>query len=184
MSGRAQIMELLNQLEDELKRLEIAYEQYFIGVEKRAPENERTKLTKLFRKMVGKYIPQTDLKFRLRGLTSRFNSYCGYWDRILRLIEEGKYERHTSRMQQRPLEDTPAEKEPAPKPAEPILDSLYNQLVDAHDGCQMKSPSREQVAWFLEKQEAAIKQRFGDRLVEYTVAIESGKPKIKVRAKS
>ena len=61
---------------------------------------------------------------------------------------------------------------------------LYNQLVDAHAGCKMKSPSREQVARFLDKQEAAIKQRFGDRQVEYTVAIESGKPKIKVRAKS
>ncbi|NIQ10411.1 MAG: hypothetical protein GWO23_12465 [Gammaproteobacteria bacterium] len=104
MAGREKITELLNQLEKELKELEIAYEQYFLGVEKVSPEQQRNKFTKRMRKMITYYIPQTDLRYRLNGISSRFNSYCGYWDRIQRLIDEGKYERHTSRIQRRGAE--------------------------------------------------------------------------------
>lgn len=181
MSSRGQINEILNQLEQGMKDLEIAYEQYFLGIEKRAPEQQRQKLTKQFRLLVGKYIPQTDLKFRLRGLTSRFHSYAGYWDRIMRLIEEGRYERHTSRIQRRATEAAPSEAAPAPHQAD-SLNGLYDQLVEAHQNCSLKAPNREQVASFLAKQEAAIKQKFGDRKVEYLVVTEGGKPKIKVRA--
>ena len=99
MGSRGQITELLNQIEKELKELEIAHEQYFLGTEKRAPEQQRQKFTLRMRKMITHYIPQTDLRYRLQGISSRFNSYCGYWDRIQRLIDEGKYERHTSRIQ-------------------------------------------------------------------------------------
>ena len=98
MGSRGQITELLNQLEHDLKTLEIAYEKYFLGTEKRAPEKERQKITLRMRKMITHYIPQTDLRFKLQSITSRFNSYCGYWDRIQRLIDEGRYERHTARI--------------------------------------------------------------------------------------
>ena len=87
MGSREQITELLNQLTHDLKTLEIAYEKYFLGMEKRAPEKERQKLTLRMRKMITLYIPQTDLRYKLQSITSRFNSYCGYWDRIQRLID-------------------------------------------------------------------------------------------------
>jgi hypothetical protein len=40
------------------------------------------------------------------------------------------------------------------------------------------------VANFLAKQKEAIKERFGDRQVDFVVVTASGKPKVKVRAKS
>ena len=185
MSSRQQITDLLEQLEADLKSLEVAYEQYFLGIEKRAPEPLRQKLTLLFRRLLNKYIPQTDLKFRLRGLNSRFQSYTGYWDRIMRLIEEGEYERHTSRIQRR-AESKPSREPSAPERAaeDTSLDNLYVQLVDAHQTCNMKAPNRDQVAKFLAQQKNAIQQKFGDRQVEFMVVTESGKPKIKVRAKN
>lgn len=183
MIGREKITELLNQTEKELKELEIAYEQYFLGIEKRAPELQRHKLTLRMRKLVTHYIPQTDLRYRLNGITSRFNSYCGYWDRVQRQIDEGKYERHTARIQRRGESQLKDARESVSEPVADPVDTLYAQLVDAHQSCQMRPPNRDQVAGFLAKQTEAIKERFGDRDVDFFVVTEAGKPKIKVRPK-
>jgi len=183
-TNRSHITEELNQIEHDLKELEIGYEQYFLGIEKRPPERERAQMTLRMRKMVGRYIPQTDLRFRLQSLTSRFNSYCGHWDRILRLIDEGKYERHTAKIQRHAAEKRPQATRPSTdSPAADPVDSLYQQLVAAHDACQLKAPQKAQVAGFLEKQREAIQAKFGDQKVEFQVVTEGGKPKIKVRAK-
>ncbi len=183
MAGREKITELLNQIEKELKELEIFYEQYFLGIEKRSPEQQRHKFTVRMRKMITYYIPQTDLRYRLNGISSRFNSYCGYWDRIQRLIEEGKYERHTSKIKRKGTDAVKTPSSAIQAKTDPV-DSLYEQLVDAHQSCSMKPPNKEQVANFLAKQTDAIKKRFGDKEVDFMVVTESGKPKIKVRAKN
>ena len=182
MGSREQITELLNQLEHDLKTLEIAYEKYFLGTEKRAPEKERQKITLRMRKMITHYIPQTDLRYKLQSIASRFNSYCGYWDRILRLIDEGRYERHTSRILRSESFKPPTDKVAAEKIGNPV-DNLYEELVTAHRDCELRPPNREQVASFLSKQKEAIQKRFGDKQVDFVVVTEAGKPKIKVRAK-
>ena len=78
----------LDELETRLERLRSLYQQYFLGIDKRSPEQQRSKFTTRMRKLVALYVPQTDLRYRLNGIASRFNSYCGYWDRIQRLIDD------------------------------------------------------------------------------------------------
>jgi hypothetical protein len=182
MGSRGQISGLLSQLEHDLKTLEIAYEKYFLGTEKRAPEMARQKFTLHMRKMITYYIPQTDLRYKLQSISSRFNSYCGYWDRVLRLIDEGRYERHTSRINRSESIKPPTDKASAAETANPV-DNLYEELVAAHKDCELRPPNREQVANFLSKQKEAIQERFGDKKVDFVVVTEAGKPKIKVRAK-
>jgi hypothetical protein len=182
MGSRGQIAELLSQLEHDLKNLEIAYEKYFLGTEKRAPDMERQKYTLRMRKMITHYIPQTDLRYKLQSITSRFNSYCGYWDRIQRLIDEGRYERHVSRINRSESVMPPTDDTSAVSDVNPV-DNLYEELVNAHKDCKLRPPNREQVASFLAKQREAIQQRFGDKEVDFVVVTESGRPKIKVRAK-
>ncbi|MDH3809642.1 MAG: hypothetical protein OES29_13570 [Desulfuromonadales bacterium] len=182
MGSRGQITELLNQLAHDLKTLEIAYEKYFLGTEKRAPEKERQKITLRMRKMITHYIPQTDLRYKLQSISSRFNSYCGYWDRIQRLIDEGRYERHTSRINRSESFKPPTGKVSAEEIDNPV-DNLYEELVTAHKACELRPPNREQVANFLSRQKEAIQKRFGDKQVDFVVVTEAGKPKIKVRAK-
>ena len=184
MVGREKITGLLNQVEKELKDLEIAYEQYFLGIEKRSPEQQRGKFTLRMRKLVTLHIPQTALRYRLNGIANRFNSYCGYWDRIQRLIDEGKYERHTSRIQRRAGEPATASERPTNEGKADPVDNLYEQLVQAHQTCQLRPPNKAQVVSFLAKQAETIKQRFGDKQVDFVVVTDAGKPKIKVRAKT
>ena len=183
MTSRGDVEGELQFIEREFRELSVAYEQYFMGIEKFEPTRERQILALRLRRLLNSYIPQTDLRFRLQGVTSRFNSYCGYWDRILRLIDEGKYQRHTSRLQ-RQMDNPPV----APRPAsvgsagDPV-DLLYEKLVQAHQDCQLRPPNREQVVSFLAKQQETIKQRFGDKPVDFVVVTEEGKPKIRVRSK-
>ena len=191
LTGRADVEAALLGAENDLKALEIAYEQYFMGLERFEPSKERQILALRLRRLVSTHIPQTDVRFRLQNLNSRLQSLAAYWDRILREIEEGRYQRHLKHMKlaarqahgdgQPPTPD----KAPglSPQPLDPV-DKIYQDLVKAHAGCQTPAPKREQVADFLQRQADAIRQRFGDRAVEMTVVVESGKPKIKVRARS
>jgi hypothetical protein len=184
MAGRSEVEAELQQIEKELRELVTAYEQYFIGADRFEPAKERQIVTLRLRRMVNVYIPQTDLRFRLQGLTSRLQSFVVYWDRILRLIEEGRYVRQRSHMQLserfRPRE--PADEVPLRAADEP-LERVYRELLEACENCRIKPPRREQIEEFLRRQAGAIRERFGDRPVDLVVVVEGGKPRLRVRAK-
>lgn len=184
LAGRANLEGELQKIEEDFKALEIAYEQYFIGLERFEPSKERQILALRLRRMINTHITQTDLRFRVQNVNSRFQSYSAYWDRILRLIEEGRYQRQLSHMRWAEKSETKVLNESArpPEPADP-LERIYRELIQAHESCQIPVPGREQVAEFLKRQADAIRERFGDRPVDMLVVVESGKPKIKVRAK-
>lgn len=191
MDKRNDIDRLLSHLELQLKELEIAYEQYFAGVEKREPLKARETVAKRLRQFANRRIVQTDLRFRCQNLATRFHSYCGYWDRILRLIEEGRYSRQQGVLPRPPA----APQEAAPEPAAPPgrgaptaaggdFDAIYSELAAAHAACHLKVPQRRQVETLLEQQREKIRARFGDRPVEFRVELEGGKPRLKVKAKA
>lgn len=184
LTGRANIEEELLKAEADFKNLEIAYEQYFMGIERFEPAKERQILALRLRRLVATYIPQTDVRYRLQNLNSRFQSYSAYWDRILRLIEEGRYQRQLSHMKwaQKPAVEAQAPRQSPPGGEDP-LDRIYRELIQAHESCRIPAPKREQVTEFLKRQAEAIRERFGDRPVEMVVVVENDKPKIKVRAK-
>lgn len=185
LTGRANLEAELQIIETDFKALEIAYEQYFMGIERFEPAKERQILALRLRRMINTHIPQTDLRFRMQNVNSRFQSYAAYWERILRLIEEGRYQRQLSHLkwaEQGKPPESPGQ-HAAAAPADP-LDRIYQELSQAHESCRIPAPRREQVAEFLKRQSDAIRERFGDRPYDMVVVVEDGKPKIKVRAKS
>jgi len=179
MNDRDGIERELNRIEQDQRELEILYEQYFAGVEKREPVKVREGLAQRLRRFANRRIMQTDLRFRYQNLATRYHSYSGYWDRILRLMDEGRYVRQMH-------------KAPAVQPREvqvgrgDEVDRLYRQLLEARQAGPAEGalPDRQQLATFLERQREKIREKFGDREVEFRVVTEDGKPKIKVRAKS
>jgi len=174
MNERAIIERELGQIEQQLRELEVAYEQYFAGVEKREPLLDREKMTKRMRRLVTRRIIQTELRFRAQSLSARFNSYSGYWDRILRLIDEGRYFRQTQGA---------APPKPPPAVVATAADKLFQQILEAHDSGRISGPlpDRQQVASFLERQQDRIREKYGPGEVDFRVEVEDGKPKIKVR---
>ena len=169
----------LDDIQQQMKELEIRYEQYFAGVEKREPHRERLAMAKRLRQYSNRRIIQTDLKFRCQGLTSRFMSYSQYWDRILRLIDEGKYHRHTARLNTPPVAD---KQSPAISSSTYEAERLQHELSEARKaaGLPGAAPSSDKIAAFLESQRERIKSRYGDKPVQFSIDTSDGKPRIKV----
>lgn len=179
MNDRDAIARELNSLEQDQKELEILYEQYFAGIEKREPIKARESLAFRLRHFSNRRIMQTDLRYKYQNMATRFHSYSGYWDRILRLMDEGRYGRHSHQA-------SPVAVREADNARGDEVDVIYRELMAARlaSNIQGAVPDRQQIALFLERQKEKIREKFGDRVVEFRVVLEEGKPKIKVRAKS
>ncbi len=180
MEDRDTLTRELDRIDQGLRELITRYEKYFAGVDKMEPAKEREEIARRLRNMMGKFIRATDIKFRVQSLASRLATYSGNWDRTLRLMDEGKWHRPKSRPGSAAA-PPPADKSPQAGGSE--LDRVHSELESAYRGSGGKTPDRRQVEALLEKQREKIREKFGDRPVEFHVVTEDGKPKIKVRAK-
>ena len=173
----------MDEIQQQMKELEIRYEQYFAGVERREPLNERKNLARRIRQYTNRRIVWTDLKFRYQGIASRFMSYAQYWDRILRLIDEGKYHRHTAKLNVPARPSTPDL--PAGGAEKSEAERLQKELAAAREACGLagSAPSADKVAAFLDTQREKIRQRYGDKAITFSIDTSDGKPRIKVSLK-
>jgi hypothetical protein len=89
----------LSDLEQKIDRLKVLYDQYFMGIEKLEPQVPRKDATRLINNLSKIQIRNTGLRFRYRTLVQRFNVYLTHWNRILREIDAGTYERDVARAQ-------------------------------------------------------------------------------------
>ncbi|OEU76305.1 MAG: hypothetical protein BA869_11150 [Desulfuromonadales bacterium C00003107] len=179
MPERQILLRALDNIGVDLRELEILYERYFSGMEKREPLRQREALQKRLRQFVNRRIMKTDLRFRYESLAARYHTYTGHWDRILRLMDEGRYERHTG-AQRAAL---PVNPEKASQQNE--NESTYQQMLKAHQECSLgrPAPSRQQFDAYLAKQRSSLEKKFGGQKVEFRVVTEAGKPKITARPK-
>jgi len=182
MNDRKSLALELDEIQQAIKELEIRYEQYFAGIERREPYNERKDLARRLRHFTNRHIVWTDLKFRYQGMASRFMSYSQYWDRILRLIDEGKYNRHTAKLKAPSVAQKERRKPVCPKAEAQKLHEEFNQARAAL-GISGEGPSADKVATFITAQRKKIYQRYGNRPVEFSIDTSAGKPRIKVSLK-
>ena len=180
------IAEDLTILEQLLKELIIRYEHYFVGIEKREPLRLLTSVEKLVRRHAGVPINNTMHKYKYAMLVARLNTYREHWNRILRLIEDGKYSRdrfirdlHLRENRKGPVHQ---EEVPKPPPLDPELDRIFLELREARKACHLPVDklSIEMVAATIEKSKAALAARLGTTDLVFRVVVENGMPKIKV----
>src|ERR1700687_6160684 len=88
-----QISQALDKLEGRLASLRGAFEQFFLGLERHPPVDERDQLKKDIEATRVSISRNTALKFRAAGLFNRFLSYEHMCARTLTDIEEGRYGR-------------------------------------------------------------------------------------------
>ena len=183
MDERRQLAQELDEIQQQVKELEIKYEQYFAGIERREPYNERKELARRIRHFTTRHIVWTDLKFRYQSIASRLMSYGQYWDRILRLIDEGKYHRHTTKLNASLA--SPSNRTKAIVDPKVEADKLQQELSQARKKCGLseEGPSAEKVARFLASQREKIRSKYGDKPVEFSVDSSGEKPRIKVSLK-
>jgi hypothetical protein len=175
------VVEDIELLERSLKELIIKYEQYFLGLEKREPLKLLEEVERLARRYTAASVSNTMLLFRYNSAKSRFVSYRQYWNRINRLIDEGKYSRDRFKMQRHQA----SEQQAVPVSDESQVDQVYRELTEACRLCNVTTSNitKEAISATLEKHRAAIREKYHCNDLEFRVLVEDGKPKIKARPK-
>jgi hypothetical protein len=171
-------------LEQKLSELIVKYEQYFIGLEKREPLLLLGEVEKLVRRYTGVPINNTMYKHRFTMLVARLNTYREHWNRILKLMEEGRYSRDRFisdlHLRQKSKPDRKQPDSPQP-PAELDIDRLVHEFREARAACNLSVDkiTRELIAATIEKQRPDLVKKLGTENFAFRVVIEDGKPKLK-----
>ncbi|HLB05898.1 MAG TPA: MXAN_5187 C-terminal domain-containing protein [Thermodesulfobacteriota bacterium] len=173
-------------LEKKLIQLKTGYEQYFLGMQKIAPEKLRSEVEKLIRLYTNQMTTNTALNFRLNTVVAKFSSYRTYWDRTMREIEEGRYIREKFRMKFHDRMSQPAPpvqltvRPAAASPSEEeSIKRVYEEYVKARKSTNEPIPKFEAVAELIKKQAPVIKEKYKASSVDFKVVIEDGKAKLK-----
>lgn len=94
----------LDELEESIELLKVAYERYFNGVDRVPPTRDHDDVKRALRVMMTQRIGTTALRFRMQGLKARLVTYEQYWTRILLQIEKGTFKRILAVSSRRELE--------------------------------------------------------------------------------
>lgn len=92
-AGAQSLAARVDELEKSLERLRAAFETYFLGLERRAPELARQQLHHKLLELQSVPMVNTALRFRFQNLIQRFTQLGGHWNRTMREIEAGTYRR-------------------------------------------------------------------------------------------
>jgi len=179
MIKREIIEQELNRIEASIRLIDQNYEKYFAGIERRPPEKMRDELGLELRRLANRYIPQTDLRYRYQMLATRFHSYCGNWERLMKQIEEGKFVRKLQQLRGGGVAPVASRNEENATPIQSEAERISAEIA-AISG---RAPDRQKIATLLAEQRAQLSSRFAGRDIEFVVTCEDGKPKLKARPK-
>lgn len=179
----------LNDLEERLERLRVLYEQYFLGIEKREPIDERTKLARDIRIASETFSPNVAVRFRAQNLKSRLITYEQYWTRTIREIESGTYRRQ--RFQNAIRAKAEAEAAATPRKVKPTGhveiggEHPFASVIEEYRRIQREAGQAQvdpaKLAETLRRQESQLREKFGVKSIEFRVVLEDGKPKLKAK---
>ena len=180
----ADVVEDLQYLDVKLKMLKNEYEQYFMGARKREPSQLRGEVQKMVTYYANVPIRNTGYRFKFNNLRARFFAFRRHWDRVLREIEEGRYERHLFQAKLHERERTERSQSPPPGAGggQAKLDDVFESYVSARQACGQGTASitREKLDALIEKQSAQLRAKTGCQDVKFRVVVEKGKAKLKV----
>lgn len=91
----------LNLLDQSIDKLRILYEQFFMGIERFEPVQMRKNIQAELRALKENPPNNTAMKFLFNRIETKYHTYEQYWNRVLREIEEGIYDRQIQRLKRR-----------------------------------------------------------------------------------
>src|SRR2546428_12765448 len=103
----------LDKLEEDIRKLKVKYEMFFLGSLKMPPQHERHLLEVYIFELGKQKMRENTRRFRYNQLLSRYNQYREMWGRKMREREEGPLD---FRRRQAALNE-PTERAPAPRQA-------------------------------------------------------------------
>jgi hypothetical protein len=179
--------EELTELDEAIQNLQVLYEKYFIGIDRRPPEQERKQVSQKAREMRAASIRNTALKFKINTLFAKLISFERMWDRTLREIEDGTYKRDVFKasLRQKDRDAKPAEARPARNHAPEISDANLRRLYDTYlvakkrCGESTAGMTYDAIASRIRAQVPELMQKHRAKNIEFKVVIKGGKAILK-----
>src|SRR4051812_6182258 len=167
-----------------IAELQVLYEKYFLGIDRRPPETERKRISDRMRTLKGTLVKNTALKFRLHTLFAKLISFERMWDRTLREMEEGTYRRDVfkAKLHSKKKETKVAA---APAPAVHLSDEKLRKLYDTYlvarqrTGEPVAGLTFDSVASRIRAQVPELLTRHKAKNIEFKVVIKGGKAVLK-----
>jgi hypothetical protein len=186
------LAEELDEVEEDFKDLQVLYEKYFLGIDRKPPDDQRKSVGRRIRLMRTTTVKNTALKFHINTMFAKLLSYERMWDRTLREMEEGTYRRDVfkAKIRARKLaqheDDVEIVEEAAPpQPTIELSDEKLRRIYDTFLLARRRTGEPTEGITFLsiaEKLRAQVPmliEQYGAKSVEFKVVIKDGKAVLK-----
>ena len=187
--ARPSAPQLLDLLADGIEKFKLEFERFFAGASVVPPDDHRAKLVRDLRELRGVQLRTSADQFRLASLEARFNSYSELFHRRLRDREEGRTARpaRSAAAPERPL-DAAAGVIVTDRLEAEAVDALYRGLTRRASGASAAAqasggPAMDLATFrgYLAQQLEAIRLKTGCEAVQFRIATEDGKLKLKAK---
>jgi hypothetical protein len=177
------LAEEIDELEEALSTLHVLYEKYFLGIDRRPPDQERKKVSTRMRELRTTMVKNTALKFRIQTQFAKLISFERMWDRTLREMEEGTYKRDVFKAKLRQGKEKPKDLpvQKAPDIPDDKLRRLYDTYLVARQRCGEPTDgiSYESVAARIRAQVPQLLEKHKAKNIEFKVVIKGGRAVLK-----
>jgi hypothetical protein len=188
----------LEKLEEDIRRLKNRYDQFFAGIQKTPPQQERRNIDVFIHELSKDKIRDNSRRFRFNQLLTRYNQLREMWGRRMREREEGPLE--FKRRQAVMEEPGFAARQPDPEPprvtsAKPDpyvrvttksngeeVRKLYEQIEREHFKLGKLPPvTFDQLTQMVQKQSEVVRAKYRVDTVAFRVETIDGKVKLKAK---
>jgi hypothetical protein len=186
----------LDRLEEQIRKLKIQYDQFFRGLRKLPPTEDRKRVEEALRDMMRGKLRDNASRFRYNGIVAAYNRFQELWSRQMREREEGPVNfRERQKAMRAPQEippEPPARPAVTPRPDDSYVKvasssngeamaELHRLVAEANKAIGKASPSVEQVAALVQKQAEQLRGRYNVDAVAFRVETVDGKVKLKAK---
>lgn len=172
------LQETLDQLGRDIRQLQIDFERFFNGALHTPPEELRIRIQTQIRNLRNLNVTSAVDNFRLGDMEARFNSYNELFNRRIREREEGRQHAARPAAPEKPRYDPMTGIVFGSRIDPQAAEALYQGLARQGDGPKFDLDSFQN---YLARQAAALREKTGCAEVQFRLALEEGKLKLKAR---
>lgn len=190
----------LEKLEEDIRRLKNRYDQFFAGIQKAPPLQERRNIDVFIHELSKEKIRDNSRRFRFNQLLTRYNQLREMWGRRMREREEGplEFKRRQAVMSEEP--EPAAAHRPDPEPPRVTSNKpdpyvrvttasngeevrkLYEQIEREHFKLGKLPPvTIDQLTQMVQKQSEIVRSKYQVNTVAFRVETIDGKVKLKAK---
>jgi hypothetical protein len=192
------LAEDLDRLESAIRQLQVKWDLFFAGAEKKPPVDAQAQVEQLVRRYANQEIRNNGDRFRYQGLSARLTTFNELWQKRLRAREEGKvFGMHGLRAEKMPPPppppEPPSERRHAPSASSEFrvedarrdtesIRALYDRFVEAKERTgEGTAPAFESFRQLIAKQADRIRAEKGAQAVDFRLETRDGKVSLKAR---